>query len=558
MPDWMDIDDLPDYVDEEYPGPPEASLEDAPALVWNGENDEGLWVPVRWDHDEILQEFGLSDEKYSLVLEAFPNLNESVNTTLDAEAETAWLLYLGDQFANMAEVLRKQQVLGRIRKAVPRIVIIDIHEHARPFDDEIVDASPDAALDACIRPLLLHPLVRRGPGKSLHIWDPSLTIGLWWRLTDYRGNLNVSTADVFLFPDEKDKWRVWLMKHGKGDDWLTKTQEEQIMLERAHAAQVAAEEQAGKDARRPRNLNPAQVTTLTRCLLTNIYGECDPLAHENYQDRQHSACPEGCDCFDIFANMDDPYCENISTAIYRRVWGALEQIRSVSTSTMLSQIGMGRDEGAALPDAWLAADYRSDDDIIRSLRRSERSLLMNIHLRFKEFSQARTKYLETEAYKLRYATIEMMDEQMFYGDNIFVSVLKREIHLEMTTHNLTWGQIVKLLQGEPYDHDFRAHGCHVARWEGSAVDAAVTSVDTVPVPVNFESSAHANRAASEVNAAISLLLLNPDGAGDDRSSDDQLPDASDESANGDGKHKRESSEDGDDGEQGESKRSRTE
>jgi len=225
---------------------------------------------------------------------------------------------------------------------------------------------------------------------------------------------------------------------------------------------------------------------------------------------------------------------------------------------MLTQIGMGRDEGAALPGAWLAADGRSDDDIIRSLRRSERSLLMNIHLRFKEFSQARTKYLDTEAYKLRYATVDMMDEQMFYGDNIFVSVLKREVHLEMTTHKLTWEQIIKLLQGEPYDHDFRAHGYHIARWEVSAVDAAVTSVDTVPVPVNFESSAHTNRTAREVNAATSLLLLNPEGAGDDQSSDDQLPDASDESANGDGKRKRDFSEDGDDNEQGESKRARRE
>ena len=107
MPDWMDIDDLSDYVDEDDVGPAAASSEDAPALVWNGENDDGLWVPARWDHDETLQEFGLSDEKYSLLLEAFPNLNDSINTTLDAEAEAAWLLYLGDRFANMAEVLRK-------------------------------------------------------------------------------------------------------------------------------------------------------------------------------------------------------------------------------------------------------------------------------------------------------------------------------------------------------------------------------------------------------------------------------------------------------------------
>jgi len=369
------------------------------------------------------------------------------------------------------------------------------------------------------------------------------------------------------------------------DDWLVLTQEDQIAMQRlreeldiaAHDLEnIRPEWMVPEEDEVEVGPTPTEISIMTQCALGTSVFESDPFAWYHLQEQVHDNCPRGCKCATIFNGGEK----------YSGAWAEIEKLNKVPLSSLLQQIGMGsRDEGALLPGAW---EGQSDLDDIRALPRDDRSLLMNIRLRFMEFHDAIAKGAEAiDHYRARYSTARMLDLIGVALDTAFMSVIMREIHLEMTEYKVNWAQVLELLSGRPYDHRARWSARHerleeetmalIAARDGHLRRADAGPLPVVPVsailaspahvdrfnsnshrrnselPLSPEPSAHANVSAEDVDAAASLLLLAAGGAGDDHSSDDESPVSSPEGANVAGKRKRKRAEDMFDEDEAESK-----
>lgn len=588
-------DDLPDYVSdgenevmqetaEEGPhDAPEEVPHDASSEESTDDDDSSPFLEVEFakNHDDVLNDLGISPKKFDLLLNAFPNLCDGgPNTTFDAAAEANWAIVLAHgRPANMTEVLKKQKVIARLRKAIPRVVVTDVDDFAQVLDDNKTD---DVPLPVMWRVLLLHPYVRRGQGSSLYFWEGSK----WNMIVGIAGYPCFEIIVSHLFPDPADAWRIWLMVHGQGDDWLIMTEEDQIALQRLREELDAADRDL--DNRRPERTVQEAVNDeideiidmiVTQCYLGTEVPERDPFAWCSLQKQVHEACPRGCKCKTIFRGGEVKHAA---------AWDEIEKLNKIPLSTLLNQIGMeSRDQGALLPGAWAG---QSDLDAIRALKREDRTLLMNIRLRCNEFHEALGKGQEAiEQYRDRYTTEPMLDFINVGVDTVFMSIIKREIHLEMYNYKLKWSGVMELLSGKPYDHRAR-RSARLDRLEEETVALIASRATRLPraddvivravhVPEHVspadgdsnsnsrqlnsepsetsEVSALANYSAEELDAAASLLLLAAGGAGDDHGSDGEFSVSSTEGANGTGKGKRKRAEDMFDEDEAESKRQKS-
>ncbi|GAB7346292.1 hypothetical protein MBLNU457_5015t1 [Dothideomycetes sp. NU457] len=584
-------DDLPDYVsdteDQVMQDAPEEVAPDASEEEYtddddsdDDDSDDFLDFEFHKNINDDLKELGITVKKFNLLQDAFPDLCDAgPNTTFNAVAEADWARVLAKRGkANMAEVIKKQEVIARLRKAVPRIVVTDVDDFAQVLDDDRTD---DVPLPIMWRVLLLHPCVRRAMGSSLYFWDERTLH--WHKLRSGAGDMVYQNILYCLFSDPANQWRVWLMQHchPESDEWLILTQEDQIAMQRLY-------EELDNHNRRPELTVPSLEQHMNdeldaiiddivmACHLGNEVPERDPFAWCNLQEQVHEACPSGCECDSIFKGGE------VKHAV---AWDHIEKLTKVPLSALLQQIGMSSsDEGALLPGAWSG---KSDLDVTRALQRDDRTLLMNIRLRCNEFYEAIAQGAEViDQYSGRYSTAYMLDFVHVGLDTVFMSVIKREIHLEMHKHQLNWAQVMELLNGKPYDHRARWSARLDRLEEETAIliatratrlpraDDVHVRVVHVPEPVfpayvdsnsdsrqlnselseTSEASAPANYSAEDLDAAASLLLLAAGGAGDDHGSAGESPVSSTEGANGAGNGKRKRAEDMFDKDEAESKR----